>query len=145
MVVTDFIDQTDSRPGGVPGVGSPGSQPSIPRMVTPAMVNLLRDQKKPIWRYIFNLLVLSRSLEATDHRDKVFALPGLAETTYRPCFTPDYNDPVEVAYIKAARSILYTLGRSSFSLSYKTARSVRSLIFDRGFPVSVVLRYPLES
>ncbi len=56
-----------------------------------------------------------RSFGATDPRDKVFAVVGLAKTEHHPLVTPDYRKTVRDVYVDAAR-YLFTVETASCPL-----------------------------
>lgn len=56
--------------------------------------------------YLSTLLPLTRRLEATDDRDKVYALLGLADRTGLPSFQPSYTRSTAEIYATAAKAMI---------------------------------------
>ncbi|KAK1979344.1 heterokaryon incompatibility protein-domain-containing protein [Colletotrichum cereale] len=87
-----------------------------------------------------NLMSLSFSFEATDPRDRIFALIGLlpTESNERLTFKPDYSISVKKLFVRIAKYFIQTTGRLDVitarpSISYFHAVRFRSLVEeDRG-------------
>lgn len=70
------------------------------------------DQLRLTWRRsgygsdFLSLLDNARTCDASDPRDKIFALSGLAVDTHRETGDPDYDISVDEAYIKFAYALI---------------------------------------
>ena len=93
-----------------------------------------------------SLLENSRTCEASDPRDKIFALSGLATDTPSKVGNPDYSTPVDEAYIRFA----YALIRSERTLNIlghcqAAARKLQSWSSFKILPVSMIPKRTLPS
>ena len=66
------------------------------------------EREEPLEKSLLNLLILSRSNAATDPRDKVYGLLGLAEDDVAKQITPDYSKERSAAklYIEVAQAYI---------------------------------------
>lgn len=78
--------------------------------------------------YLSILLPLTRRLEATDDRDKVYALLGLADRTGLPPLQPSYTQSTSEAYSAAAKAMIAQEGGLSILSGVHCARPSKGAI-----------------
>lgn len=76
-------------------------------------------QKVSPTRSIFRLLMATLGLDATDPRDKIFALVGLAPEKDRSALSPDYSKSTALVYAETTKHVITSTGNLDI-LSFNT-------------------------